>query len=331
VDPYAEPSTSRLARLENHRDRVLVSVNPKAGAKCRRKDVDHLETLLNESGYRAQIITDLDELAASANAARESGDLRAVVAAGGDGTAATIANLTRPDTPIMLMPQGTENLLAKYLGIDPSPEFILSAIKFGATLEMDAGLADDRIFLLMLGVGFDADVVRRLHERRSGHIHQFSYVKPILDSIRKYQYPKIRVIYDLGDDDAEGEQTQQVTAKWAFVANLPRYARGLRIVPQAVGTDGQLDLCTFGEGSLWHGLLYLSRILIGQHQSWGSCHTARTARLRIESDDEVPYQLDGDPGGHLPVDVEVLPRRVTLVTPRKWLEDHGGELEHDAL
>jgi diacylglycerol kinase family enzyme len=27
----------------------------------------------------------------------------------------------------------------------------------------------------------------------------------------------------------------------------------------------------------------------------------------------VPFQLDGDPGGYLPVDVRVLPRRLTLV------------------
>jgi diacylglycerol kinase family enzyme len=35
--------------------------------------------------------------------------------------------------------------------------------------------------------------------------------------------------------------------------------------------------------------------------------------LRIESDEPVPYQLDGDPGGLLPVDVEVLPERLRLV------------------
>jgi len=326
--PETKPQDHRVAHLAAHRDRVLVSVNPKAGAKCRRQNVEHLESLLRENGFRPQIISDLDELTETANAAHADGDLRAVVAAGGDGTAATIANLTQPGTPIMLMPQGTENLLAKYLGINSSPEFILETLRIGATLNMDAGLANDRIFLLMLGVGFDADVVKRLHGSRRGHIHQLSYTKPILDSIRKYQYPEIRITYESAEID--GERSQQVTAKWAFVVNLPRYARGLRIVPHAVGTDGLLDLCTFREGSLWHGLLYLSRILMGQHQSWGSCHTAQTARLRIEADSEVPFQMDGDPGGHLPVDVEVLPRRVTLVTPELWLEKHGRELESNA-
>jgi diacylglycerol kinase family enzyme len=37
--------------------------------------------------------------------------------------------------------------------------------------------------------------------------------------------------------------------------------------------------------------------------------------LRIAADEDVPYQLDGDPGGMLPVEVEVLPGRVSLLVP----------------
>ncbi len=40
-------------------------------------------------------------------------------------------------------------------------------------------------------------------------------------------------------------------------------------------------------------------------------------RVRIESDRPVRYQLDGDPGGMLPLDIEVLPGRLTLVVPAK--------------
>ena len=79
-----------------------------------------------------------------------------------------------------------------------------------------------------------------------------------------------------------------------------------------------LDLCTFKQGSFWHGLRYLTGVLVGRHQSWEDCTTARTQRLRIESDHRVPYQLDGDPGGYLPVEIEVLPGRLTLLVSEKW-------------
>jgi diacylglycerol kinase family enzyme len=35
----------------------------------------------------------------------------------------------------------------------------------------------------------------------------------------------------------------------------------------------------------------------------------------------VPYQLDGDFGGRLPVEIDMLPRRVTLFVPEAWAMD----------
>jgi diacylglycerol kinase family enzyme len=90
------------------------------------------------------------------------------------------------------------------------------------------------------------------------------------------------------------------------------------LVPQADGADGVLDVCTFRDGSLLCGLMYLAGVVMGQHQNWEDCLTTQSARLRIEADEPVPYQLDGDPGGYLPVDVRVLPGRMTLVVSESW-------------
>jgi diacylglycerol kinase family enzyme len=172
------------------------------------------------------------------------------------------------------------------------------------------------VFLLMAGCGFDAEVVRRMHDQRIGHISHLSYFKPILDSICNYPYPEVRIhlLDSVGATPAESV----VRAKWVFVVNLPRYAGGLRLVPQADGADGLLDVCTFREGSLWNGLIYLAGVIAGQHQSWEDCVTAQVRALRMEADQPVPLQLDGDPAGHLPVDIRVLPKRLTFVVAEKW-------------
>ena len=44
--------------------------------------------------------------------------------------------------------------------------------------------------------------------------------------------------------------------------------------------------------------------------------TRRVRRVRIVSDMPVPYQLDGDPGGFLPLNIEVLPNRLTMLVPK---------------
>ena len=123
----------------------------------------------------------------------------------------------------------------------------------------------------------------------------------------------MRVGYELADGTQVPVDGHK--ARWVFVVNLPDYAGGLRLAPDAVGTDGMLDVCTFGQGSLWHGLKYLGFVAIGQHKVLADCTTARVRRVRIESTEEVRYQLDGDPGGFLPLEIEVLPERMTLVAP----------------
>jgi diacylglycerol kinase family enzyme len=305
---------------------VLISQNPRAGAKSGRPAADQLAELLRCASYRVEVITDIDRLAERARKQLDSQRLRAVVAAGGDGTVALVANRTPPGTPIAVLPQGTENLLAKYLALPADPEMVCQTICKGSQIRLDAGRANDRVFLLMAGCGFDAEVVRRLHEERQGHIHHFSYAKPIFESIRNYQYPEVRVHYGPLEEEGAGATVREIAAsrgplasiaaRWVFVVNLPRYAGGLQIAPDARGTDGQLDVCTFKEGSLWNGLRYLGGILLGQHRTWPDCVTVRTRRLRIESTEPVPYQLDGDPGGYLPLDIEVLPKRLTLWVPR---------------
>ena len=318
--------TSTIHLLPDSADRVLIVTNPKAGSKSRSTLIDQLANGLETDGFVVHVITDLAELAARTSDPSE-GQIRAVIAAGGDGTVSEVVNRTLPATPVAVLPLGTENLLAKYLGIRQDVEQLRHLIGHGATVQLDAGRAGHRIFLLMAGCGFDAEVVRRLHQERTGHIHHFSYAKPIIDSIRSYEYPELRVYCEpLAETPADSlPQREQpfISARWVFVVNLPRYAAGLQIVPDAVGTDGLLDVCTFKDGSLFSGLRYLAGILLGQHRSWEDCITQQTHKLRIEAVGEVPLQLDGDPAGQLPVEIESLPGRVKLIVGESWARRHG--------
>ena len=186
-------------------------------------------------------------------------------------------------------------------------------------MRLDAGRANGRIFFLMVGCGFDAAVVQRLHSKRDGgHISYWTYARPILETIRSYRYPSLRVYCQ---SDSEGPfESEPHAARWAFVVNLPCYPAGLQqLASDAVGHDGLLNVCTFGNGSLWHGLRYLGYVALGRHRGLPDFRAVLATRVRIESDEPVPYQLDGDPGGFLPMEIEVLPERLTLLAPRARL------------
>ncbi|HUG67792.1 MAG TPA: diacylglycerol kinase family protein [Pirellulaceae bacterium] len=294
---------------------VLISRNPKAGARSGLPTVERLSGLLAAQDFQVETLTDIDELSSKSAQLLRDGELRCVVSAGGDGTVALLANRLPRDTPLAVLPLGTENLLSKHLQMRGDPAEVCQTICEGRAQKFDAGRAGDQIFLIMAGCGFDAEVVRRLHNERTGHIHHLSYAKPIWDSIHNYDYPELRVHCEIPASDSTPARTQTITARWAFVVNLPRYAGGLRIAPDASGNDGLLDVCTFKDGSLWSGLRYLSGVILGQHASWDDCVTVRAAKIRIDSDSPVPLQLDGDPSGFLPTEIDVLPDHLTLLVP----------------
>jgi diacylglycerol kinase family enzyme len=315
-------SVSRIEpqRLPREASRVLISVNPIAGRRDVAPEIERLAQLLCEQDFHAEILTDLAEVCTRANEAAVQGRLRALIGVGGDGTAAELVNRTNPGVPLALYPAGTSNLLARQLGLPADPESVCRMVAAGHLVQLDSGRASGRLFLLMVGCGFDAEVVRKVHAARAarggGHLSYWSYLKPILQSIRSYQYPELRVYCDQQDGGSGELRSAPISARWAFVFNLPRYGWGLRLAPRAMASDGVLDLCTFGGGSVCRGLWYTAAAQLGRHERLADCQTRQVQRVRITAEEPVAYQLDGDPGGLLPVEIEAVPGRVSLLVPR---------------
>ncbi len=322
-----------------NKSQILIAANPKSGAHSSRSQVSALRDCLLSNQFNVEVCDTLELLAQRSQQLSDSGSLRAVVAAGGDGTVAAVTNLIPQDIPIAVFPLGTENLLAKYFGLTSDLSTMLQSLRDREILRVDVGRANGRLFLVMLGCGFDAEVVRRLHQRRRGHIRRWSYAKPIFDAVRSYQYPEIEIeVLDhrlTGGDQVAGKLATRTEAPvdflpdlgaiacrtntpaaWLFAFNLPKYAANLQFCPQATERDGLIDVCTFRRGGLWRSAWYLTKVWRGQHQMLNEFRHFRASHFRLTSHQTVPYQLDGDPGGVLPLEVETLRERLPLLIPR---------------
>lgn len=299
------------ARLDENARSILLSVSPHAGSRSRRDHVEDIRNCLEAAGYTAQVVSDLDELASVARDWHQAGQLRAVVACGGDGTAALVRNHLPLEIPLVPLPLGTENLLSRYVSQAATPADVCQTIGQGVTIGLDLGMAGEKQFLMMISAGFDAEVIRRLHHGRRGHITRLAYVWPTLQTIRSYAYPELQLYCH-----QEGASTVEPRrCRWLFGFNLPLYACGWQPAPDAVGTDGQFDVCTYGRGSLTSGLHYLWHVTWGSHLKLADSQLVRRSQFRLEAAEgaQVPYQLDGDFAGMLPVDVLVLPEQLRLL------------------
>jgi diacylglycerol kinase family enzyme len=286
-------------------------MNPRAGARWRHERIQAMAAALSGGGYEVRMTTDLAELAGLSAESWNAGDLRAVVAVGGDGTASVVRNRVPLEVPLLPVPTGTENLLGRYTGQTAEPAAVLRTIEEGVTIGLDLGRANGKYFLLMISAGFDAEVVRSLHENRRGNIKRTAYLLPALQTIRRYGFPEMQLYWTDGPTLSE----RPLCCRWLFGFNLPLYALGLPIAPDAVATDGLLDVCAFERGTTWSIVRYLWHVKRGGHRSLADTRVVRTRRFRLEAVNapNVAYQLDGDHGGVLPVDVEVIPGELRLL------------------
>jgi diacylglycerol kinase family enzyme len=306
----------------------VVLANPRAGAASSRAHVEELVSALRERHLEPVVCWQREEFT-TALARSDPADVRCVVAAGGDGTLVEALNRA-PGCPVALLPVGTENLVARFWRIERSGQELAEMIAAGTCRRLDlarlrsaeysreAGVQPaearqaenlphaGRLFCLMAGAGFDAEVVHRLHRRRYGHIDQFTYAWPILQTLRRYRYPSVDVETDTGE---------RLRGSLVIVFNLPQYAAGLPLAPEARADDGLLNLCVFERGGVANLVRYLVNILRGRREKIRDLHRRLVRRVRLSAAGTVRVQTDGDPAGCLPATIEVVPAALTLLVP----------------
>jgi diacylglycerol kinase (ATP) len=114
-----------------------------------------------------------------------------------------------------------------------------------------------------------------------------------------------------------------LTGTTVFVFNAPRYALGLPFVPAARDDDGWLDVIVFLKPGPFQALHYLWKVFRGTHLDDPGVFHRQAKKVVVTSQEPIPVQIDGDPGGYLPPQtaddpsagwcVEVLPAAVDVI------------------
>ncbi len=291
--------------------RVAVIVNPVAGACSQGLRLNRMAALLRRDGHMVDFLQTGQPRDARLMARQAARSADVVMAVGGDGTIRDIASgLVGTPACLMIWPAGTENIVAKALGFRADPGHVRACLQGRRVVRLDVGDAGTQMFFTIMGVGFDAAVVRRLSRLRTGHITHLSYAEPLWRTFWDYRFPPIRVSVD----DAPLWEGRGLV----FVGNLARYSLGLRVVRDARPDDGLLDLlilpCRGRAELIGHSL----RTLALRHVEHRGVRYLRFGRARIESAQPVPVQFDGDPGGCLPVEVKVRPAALSVLLHPAW-------------
>ena len=241
--------------------------------------------------------------------AREAavGGFDAVVACGGDGTVNEVANgLAGSEAALAVVRGGTANVWAKELRLPRKPEEAVRLVADGETRTVDLGRAGDRYFLLMAGVGFDAEIVQAAG-RSKRRLGAAAYLLHGLRIGLRYRATKAELT-------ANGEPLAN-QLYWLLFANTRSYAGLLNITDRARLDDGRLDLCLLTKGGLLRLGWLLPWVLLRRHHSRAGVIYRQLESLDVRTPG-LPVQVDGEYLGETPLRFGVAPAALRIVVPR---------------
>ena len=234
-----------------------------------------------------------------------------VIACGGDGTVRAVAQaLAGTRVAMGLVPAGTGNLLARTLRL---PTDVVSATKVALTGDdraIDVGrlcadrpestaepgdnssddqateAADERVFLVMAGTGFDATIMQSTPEALKGRVGPLAY---IISGLRALRGRRARVSITI-----DGGPPLRRSTRMVVVGNTGTLVGGLALMPEATIDDGKLDVVSLAPKGIFGWLGVAARVVTRNRRGGRRIERWQACQVVITSDVAQPAQVDGD-------------------------------------
>lgn len=293
--------------------RVCFIVNPTAGhgrAAGAWKRLEPLAASLGEYSVRFTERPRHGELLARQAAAE---GFERVISLGGDGTLNEVGNgLVGTDVAMAVIPTGTGNDWVRTVSIPLDAEAATRIAFQGRIARSDVGLAVGyRHFFNIAGIGFDAEVSRRVNDY-GPVLKAIGGTLPSLLGIvgTLFRFGGVSVQAQIDQEELRIDQMLLMA-----VGITSYYGGGMKILPDAVMDDGLFDIA-WGQGLGRLELLSLvGKIYKGGHVGHPKVTFTRGSRVTARSDQPVAFHLDGDVVGNLPLTLELLPKALNVVLP----------------
>ncbi|MDP9311696.1 MAG: diacylglycerol kinase family lipid kinase [Chloroflexota bacterium] len=240
-----------------------------------------------------------------------------VVAAGGDGTVNEVVNgIARTNAALAVLPVGTGNVWVRELKLPLRPDAAAASIDMRNIIELDLGLAGDRYFLLMAGVGFDAAVTRAVDPAAKRKLGLLAYIVQAVLTARDIRGKRVRIMID-------GRQVRG-RVLMVVISNSRLYGGFLQITHHASLTDGLLDVAVIKGQDVRSAPLHILSILLRRYNLNPDMDYYRAREVHISGVDPLEVQVDGDAIGMTPMTFQVAPAALRALVPTWSTSDLQG-------
>jgi YegS/Rv2252/BmrU family lipid kinase len=282
------------------RKKILFIINPKAGTKSKTHLPQLIQQHLDSERFEVQI-TYTKAPSHATILAKEAVENQTdiVIATGGDGTVNEVMQgLLHSSTALGILPFGSGNGLARFLGVPMNHVQALKFINHASTVTIDTCLLNDHAFVNVAGTGFDAHIGNVFaHAKGRGFS---TYIKLSIKEFYKYKPQEYLLTIN-----------EKILARKAFMisfANTSQFGNNAHIAPEADIQDGLVDVCIMKPLSLLDlpqvvYAIFNKTIHLSNYVEIIKCQNAMIERIAPDA-----IHIDGEP--HLAaknLDVKVVP------------------------
>lgn len=294
---------------------VIVNPNSAGGATMKRwpRTSEKLQRVIGRFDYEFTNAQGVATLLAS-NAVQKG--YEKIVAVGGDGTLHEVVqglfdndgNLINPDVIVGTLPSGTGTDFTKTIKIPHDLDEAMVRLRGERSAKIDIGLVRFRdhqkkdavrYLINMADVGLGGEVAERANNSPKVFGGFATYLFSSVISFASYKPKSVKVVYD-------GNVFEDSITS-VFIANGKYFGGGMHIAPPAELDDGFFDIVIVKKLSKWDVVAFTPKLYSGKLISDPKVKHFRGKEIKIESDQDILINLDGEQPGTTPVSFSVLP------------------------
>ena len=287
--------------------------NPVAGQSDPEQDLSSIRALLEpEIDLDIRLTTPEVDAGQLAQEAVKQG-VHTIIASGGDGTLSAAAEaLMGTSIPLGVISRGTANAFASALGIPDTIEAACQTILAGKTKVVDTALCNGKPMVLLVGIGFEAEVVEKADRETKNRLGMLAYILAGVKQLRDFDTFEATIETD--------ERVITVNAAAVTIANAAPPTSILAQGPAGIiYDDGLLDLTVVAPenraGAIASAYHLLQTALRGDAAERDDIGYMRARRIKVTTNPPQKVVLDGEIIGTMPIEVECIPGGLTILVP----------------
>lgn len=293
--------------------KIKIIANPKSGREQALTKINQLINLFSQDGYKIDLRFTKKRNDGTIFASEDEGE-DLIICYGGDGTLNEVVNgiyYRERKVPLAILAGGTVNDFATFLDLPTNVRDFYEMIKNNNQIQVDLGMAGDRIFANVAAAGMLTEVAYTVSDDLKSKIGRMAYY---IEGVK--EFVKIRQMdeKDLITAKIKSEELEtEEKINMFLIANSASVGGFKKIAPKAEVYDGYLDVVILKGISTSDILEIGPSILSGKHIDHDKVIYLKTKEITISTDKELIVDVDGERAGKLPMTFKVLDKAISLI------------------